>query len=173
MNNEQERFNELAERVVAWADHKGILEKGTPDAQFGKFLEECTELWKAIVVGDKEQIIDGVGDVAVTIIIWLKLVTGSIPKIGVGIGKPFSPPLPHVSLLLADMIDAIKELDDQDELEFSVSSALVELSFVPRSMLTEDWLDCLEYALNIIEKRTGRMVNGTFVKDVDNALLHD
>jgi len=28
-----------------------------------------------------------------------------------------------------------------------------------------DPLDCLESALNVIEKRTGEMINGQFVKD--------
>lgn len=97
-------YNELEALVIAWAEQKGIFDKGTPIAQAGKTMEECTELMVAIAFDNKEEIIDALGDILVTIII-------------------------------------------QAEMQ--------EVS------LTE----CLESAYNVIAKRTGKMVNGQFVKD--------
>ena len=36
---------------------------------------------------------------------------------------------------------------------------------IQAKMQNLDPLDCLEYVVDIIEKRSGRMINGTFVKD--------
>ena len=101
MNN----YAELETRVLDWALHKGILEKATPNAQALKTLEEVTELLVGINKNSREEIIDALGDVLVTIIIGAE-------------------------------------------------------------MQGLNLLDCLESALNVIEKRTGSMINGQFVKDI-------
>jgi len=62
-------YNELEALVLAWAEQKGILERGTPIAQAGKTMEECTELMVAIAMDDDEETIDALGDILVTIII--------------------------------------------------------------------------------------------------------
>jgi len=97
-------YNELEALVLAWAEQKGIMQNGTPIAQCFKTLEEVHELQDAIVNNDREEVIDALGDILVTIII-------------------------------------------QAEMQ--------GLS------LTE----CLESAYNVIAKRTGKMVDGQFVKD--------
>lgn len=97
-------YNELEALVISWASQKGILEKGTPYKQAQKTLEECGELLHSIGKGDKEEIIDSLGDILVTIIIQAEM-------------------------------QGLK--------------------------LT----DCLESAYNVISKRNGQMVNGTFVKN--------
>jgi NTP pyrophosphatase (non-canonical NTP hydrolase) len=97
-------YGELEALVIAWATQKGILERGTPIAQAGKTMEECTELMVAIANGDEHETMDALGDILVTIII-------------------------------------------QAEMQ--------------GMKLTE----CLESAYNIISQRTGKMVNGQFVKD--------
>jgi NTP pyrophosphatase (non-canonical NTP hydrolase) len=113
-------LNLLSERVVRWADNKGILKKATPIAQMEKTEEEVFELKEAIyakengndvfwnekgfMVNTDEEIKDAIGDITVTLII-------------------------------------------QAELQ--------NLSFA----------ECLEAALEVIEKRTGKMIDGKFVKD--------
>ena len=97
-------YKELEHEVVKWASKKGILENGTTDAQANKTVEEALELYKAVKLNDEEEIIDGLGDVFVTIIIQAK-------------------------------------------------------------MQNKDLLECLQTALDVITKRTGKMINGTFVKD--------
>jgi phosphoribosyl-ATP pyrophosphohydrolase len=97
-------YGELEALVIAWATQKGIIENGTAIAQASKTIEEVNELVQAITVDDREEIIDALGDILVTIIIQAEM-------------------------------QGLK--------------------------LT----DCLESAYNVISKRTGKMVNGQFVKD--------
>ena len=97
-------YGELSALVIAWAAQKGILENGTPRAQAMKTWEETDELITAIENNNREEVIDALGDILVTIII-------------------------------------------QAEMQ--------GLKLV----------DCLESAYNIISQRTGKMVDGQFVKD--------
>jgi|TARA_R110002072_G_scaffold8455_2_gene43187 NTP pyrophosphatase (non-canonical NTP hydrolase) len=97
-------YFELECAVEHWAEEKGILAKATPMAQALKTLEETTELCTAINSDDREEIIDAMGDIMVTLIIQAKMQGLSLEK-------------------------------------------------------------CLESAYNVISKRTGRMINGQFVKD--------
>lgn len=62
-------YDELEALVIEWAGEKGILEKGTPDRQALKTLEECGELVQAVAKNDREAIADALGDVLVTCII--------------------------------------------------------------------------------------------------------
>jgi NTP pyrophosphatase (non-canonical NTP hydrolase) len=98
-------YNELEALVIAWATQKGILENGTPRAQAMKTWEETDELITAIENDNREEVIDALGDILVTIII-------------------------------------------QAEMQ--------GLKLV----------DCLESAYNIISQRTGKIIDGQFVKDV-------
>lgn len=63
------KYNELEALVIAWAEQKGIFEKGNPEAQCDKTLEEVYELHDAIKNNDRDEIIDALGDILVTIII--------------------------------------------------------------------------------------------------------
>lgn len=63
------QYGELSALVIAWADQKGILERGTPEAQAWKTVEETHELLQAIEKNDRDEIIDALGDILVTIII--------------------------------------------------------------------------------------------------------
>lgn len=99
-------YEKLVERVLSWADDKGIFAHSCPKCQWKKTQEEVEELFVALRDDDRAETIDAYGDIFVTIIIGAKL------------------------------------------------SGL-------------DLKDCLESALNVIEKRNGKMVDGIFVKDGD------
>lgn len=98
------KYNELEALVIAWAEQKGIFEKGNPEAQCEKTFEEVTELSAAIYDNNKEEIIDALGDILVTIIIQAEMQGLSLEE-------------------------------------------------------------CLLSAYNVISKRTGKMIDGQFVKD--------
>jgi NTP pyrophosphatase (non-canonical NTP hydrolase) len=66
-------FETLEAYVIDWAREKGILDKATPMAQGLKSLEELTELLNAIRTEDRDEIIDGIGDLQVTLIIQAEL----------------------------------------------------------------------------------------------------
>ena len=97
-------YFELEAVIEVWAEERGILAKATPMAQSLKTLEETTELITAINNDDREEIIDAMGDIMVTLIIQAKMQNLSLEE-------------------------------------------------------------CLESAYNVITKRTGKMINGQFVKD--------
>jgi len=66
-------YFELEAVVEVWAHEKGILNKATPMAQALKTLEETTELITAINNDDRDEIIDAMGDIMVTLIIQAKM----------------------------------------------------------------------------------------------------
>ena len=86
MENNLEKLEQL---VINWADEKGILAKATPLTQFSKTKEEVEELglaleaqekgWETFIngkdkrVGTRDEIIDGLGDAVVTLIIGAKM----------------------------------------------------------------------------------------------------
>lgn len=61
------------QNVIDWAKEKGILEKSSPLKQHGKTQEEVDELKDALLRKDKEEIIDAIGDITVTLIIQSEL----------------------------------------------------------------------------------------------------
>lgn len=63
------KYQKLEKLVIEWAKEKGILEKGTPLAQWNKTAEEVNELNDALFDDNREEIIDALGDILVTIII--------------------------------------------------------------------------------------------------------
>jgi NTP pyrophosphatase (non-canonical NTP hydrolase) len=96
MKNKQE--------VLDWAKNKNLLKKENSLAQFTKVVEEVGEVGRALLKQDKEELIDGLGDVLVTIII----------------------------------------LAAQNDLDIE---------------------ECLDSAYNVIKNRTGKTVNGVFIKN--------
>ena len=67
---DKKSYNELEALVISWATQKNILESGTPTAQCEKTKEEVQELHDAIMDNNnREEVIDALGDILVTIII--------------------------------------------------------------------------------------------------------
>jgi NTP pyrophosphatase (non-canonical NTP hydrolase) len=62
-------WNLLNQQVIQWAEERGIFEKSNPRKQMDKTLEEIQELSDAIDANDRAGIIDGIGDVVVTLIL--------------------------------------------------------------------------------------------------------
>lgn len=98
-------FNELIEQVQEWSRNKG-LDKAAPEKQFLKVIEEVGEVAAAMARNDREELVDGLGDTFVTLIILCQ-----------------------------------------------------QLEVIPRT--------ALGVAYEVISERTGRMVDGVFVKSED------
>jgi NTP pyrophosphatase (non-canonical NTP hydrolase) len=90
--------------IRAWANERGLYDKGDPKTQYIKLMEETGEIGRALLKDDTNEIVDGIGDAVV------------------------------------------------------VLTNLAELIGVPIE-------ECIQSAYDVISKRTGKMVNGTFVKD--------
>ena len=61
-------FEELQEAVLEWADDRDLLE-ANPNRQFLKVVEELGELASAMAKNERENEIDAMGDLFVTLII--------------------------------------------------------------------------------------------------------
>lgn len=57
------------EKILAWANDRNLVQGATPAAQFEKYLEECGELGRALIEGDKEKLTDAIGDCVVVLTI--------------------------------------------------------------------------------------------------------
>lgn len=66
-------FQELEERVIQWAMDRKILFNSNATAQLMKTMSELGELADATLKRDDEGIVDGVGDVLVTLILYCEL----------------------------------------------------------------------------------------------------
>jgi len=71
-------FEELEKKVIAWANSRGLLHPNGANAQkqLLKSLSELGELADALLKNNRGGIIDGIGDVLVTLIIFAELVGG-------------------------------------------------------------------------------------------------
>lgn len=61
-------FNIVELDVVRWGEARGIISNSTAAAQVKKTQEELDELKEAIANNDKIGIIDGIGDIMVTLV---------------------------------------------------------------------------------------------------------
>ena len=62
-------MQETIKNVVQWAADKNLLKKENSYAQMAKVTEEVGEVASALLKGDERALIDGIGDVVVTLII--------------------------------------------------------------------------------------------------------
>lgn len=62
-------FAQVEMNVIQWAEARKILPNATSQTQLLKTMSELGELADALIKGDKAGIIDGLGDVLVTLII--------------------------------------------------------------------------------------------------------
>jgi len=92
------------DKIRAWAEVRGLYDKGNTYVQYVKLQEEAGELAKALLQSDHDEVNDAIGDMVVVLT-----------------------NLAHLH---------------GTEIEY-----------------------CIEDAYNVISKRTGKMINGTFVKD--------
>jgi len=62
-------FEELNGLILDWAKERDLLTKDNSTKQYLKFIEEAGEVARGILKKDEPAIIDGIGDVLVTLII--------------------------------------------------------------------------------------------------------
>jgi hypothetical protein len=146
-------FKELETQIINWATQRGLDKLEFNEKQYLKFLEEVGETCRAILKDDKPAIIDGFGDIAVTMII-LNLQISSISEFRFYEGH-------STSWTFGDLVRRVQP----DFINPMAMDCLNTLCFHQGYEL----VDCLNSAYNEIKNRQGKLVNGTFVKEVSNA----
>ena len=66
-------FYDLVDATETWAADRKIIQNSTPIAQLMKTVSEMGELADATLKNDRDGIIDGLGDVLVTLIIYARI----------------------------------------------------------------------------------------------------
>lgn len=149
-------MKELEEKIITWAEDKGIMESSSPLKQLTKTFEEATELIVSLVNKDPAEIIDAIGDVNVTLIILNKLSEVKVEDGSLGNSKVF--------FMLNWLVEIFKKVCQNKEVRIDIVRAQEALGYVAKENgLTLD--QCTQAAYDIISKRSGKMENGVFVKD--------
>lgn len=149
-------MKELEEKIIKWAEDKGIMESSSPLKQLTKTFEEATELVVSLVNKDQVEIIDAIGDVNVTLIILNKLSEVKVEDGSLGNSKVF--------FMLNWLVEIFKKVCQNKEVRIDIVRAQEALGYVAKENgLTLD--QCTQAAYEIISKRSGKMENGVFVKD--------
>lgn len=143
--------DEFDRNVKQWARERGIIPGSTVGAQLGKTLEEIGELWQAIAACDGDAILDAFGDIDVTLVI-----AGELCEYKSGITPT---PMRDFAVFLGDIAACRESLDDGH-----VDCARSELEVISR-WHGIDIAHAREHAWNQIKDRTGKLVDGVFVKD--------
>ena len=65
-------FKILESNIIDWADKRNLLRRENSFIQLTKTIEEVGEVARALIKGNKNDLVDGIGDVLVTIIILAK-----------------------------------------------------------------------------------------------------
>ena len=161
------KFEDIQTLVEGWAKRKGILEHGTPAKQLIKTLEEIMELHAAIEDDNLEGIIDAIGDVVVTLVIYAKMKSITLfpngsEELSDSKGTAQDP------YFLLDNCNKLMQLEkftnDSVEKYHAVQMMLFLLNQIANRFNLKIW-ECLHSAYKVIRGRTGKMIDGQFVKD--------
>jgi len=150
MNNREEKLKDLIQKVEAWAEERNLIKFENADKQYLKFLEETGELARALLKNDIDEIIDSNGDFCVCVIILakqlgIKLETQLYESEVCGVISPY------------DFVNLVSPSYVAWEF-FSIADAVIKSHGY-------DLVECLEVAYNVISKRTGKTLNGVYIKD--------
>lgn len=163
-------INELNAHIIEWAKERELDTKGTVEAQAIKTVEELSELIKAICKDKKEDIIDSIGDVYVTLVIGNML----------DAKNNMSDIQEQIVVLFDDKaIQRCKNLEKTRNIERlgSLIYSILNYKYSPNVIygtieeLTKiaysydlDFVDCVESAYNTIKDRKGITRDGSFIK---------
>lgn len=164
-------INELNAHIIKWAKERELDTKGTVEAQAIKTVEELSELIKAICKDKKEDIIDSIGDVYVTLVI------GNMLDEQVDLEEIY---------YYADDDDNTKIDFDKEDIINNLAILICHIVEIKRVTYSEiqlyeilqnliltaynydlDFTECVESAYNTIKDRHGKLVNGCFYKAGD------
>ena len=166
-------IQELVPLIQEWAKERKIYEELTPFDELLKTHEEVGELIKACYENDKPAIKDAIGDVMVTLINYCHFIEQDIIN---GIKQVFELSASELEIILLVMgvyrslgklmsINMWEKDGESSEtsgiIVFSIVYYLNNIARLENSTLEE----CLNIAYNEIKNRTGKMINGKFVKD--------
>ena len=169
-------IQELILLIQEWAKERKIYEELTPFEELLKTHEEVGELIKACYDNDKPAIQDAIGDVLVTLINYCYMVEEDIESIflrTLAMKLETEKTLVHLAMQIGIMLPEMfkyeyNKNDKNEKIYLSpyfclliIFKELNDIALLENTTLEE----CLNIAYNEIKNRTGKMINGKFVKD--------
>jgi len=158
-------MQQLIQQVQAWANERGLNKPEQAKTQFLKVLSEYGETCDAIIKREKNgdtDIIDGFGDIIVTLIVLCNMK-----------GCLYNESSSEIVCDKSEFADLIYSLSnvchyvgEADEEQFSIGMAFLTANlygYIQAFGFTPE--QCLEAAYSEIKDRKGVTVNGTFIKD--------
>lgn len=142
-------YNELKKLIIDWAKERELIKRENSEKQYLKFLEEVGETAKALLKDDSAGVIDGFGDIAVTMII-----------LGEQIGNSQELSDTYKPIGFINLHDVVKRVGP-DFVNPSALNFLNDACF----FYGLDLVQCLEVAWEEIKDRKGTTINGTFIKN--------
>ena len=167
---------EKINKVIEWADNKDLLNPSNSKKQSLKMISEAGEICDAICKDDRDELIDAIGDTLVTIIIFSRqkgmLESGHLEQIcNRSHDDSYTINCNLTAIAINQKITKLAKFDNAryNIMGFSntynktekIVQRLSDLAIAYDTTLEH----CLDVAYDVISKRTGKTVNGTFIKD--------
>lgn len=166
-----EKLQKLQAQVIDWAEERGIYEKSDAYMQLLKTGEEILELLEAIHQEDKDEIKDALGNIQVCLINYCYFATIEYQKIfEIAINEKYLG-TKNSYIVNEDILHNLCELmyftrlKGGEEYQRGFVEKLIHMIKKKAGEYELDLVDCLESAYNVIKNRTGKMINGQFVKE--------
>lgn len=149
-------MQDLNNKVLQWAEDKGIMNSSTPLNQLTKTFEEVTELVTALVQKNDAEIKDSIGDTNITLIILNQLAL--LMKSDEALSKS------RIFMTINWIVEIFQSICRNKDVSLDIIRAQEMLERVAKENgLTLE--ECTLSAYEVISKRTGKMVDGVFVKN--------
>ena len=172
-NQEKETFQYLEQKVIKWAQDRGLDNPDLKVQQSLKLIEELGELTGGVLKGNKEVIKDSIGDMLVVLMILNRQYSVMLlweHEIYIDdkfcVYKSLEMLAKYVHSLVLTSIGREDTSLDLYYLKEGTFPLLVYLKHISRRYSIEP-IECLEHAYNTIKDRKGKMINGSWVKEED------
>lgn len=169
------------ENILDWAEERNLLTQGDVFMQLEKSREENSELTKAITKYEKgnaqayDEIKDAIGDVYVTLVVASDI--HGLPVYEIFKSVEFTSELEIDSYHWQHYTNLLRVYDwelylscvNEDSSRYNTPETLSNyVDFLNEIAIEYNFtlVECIEYAYNQIKGRTGKIIDGTFVKDV-------
>ncbi|MGV4405251.1 hypothetical protein ACQ1R0_03825 [Ornithobacterium rhinotracheale] len=160
-----EKLQKLQAQVIDWATERGIFEKSDAYMQLLKTGEEVLELLGAIHQNNKSEIIDALGDIQVCLINYLHFKVCDKELVNIYDEEQITARLEDIYLM--NILGSIMEIELLTPRAFPRNAVSQFIGILKKTATAKNLtlVDCLESAYNVIKNRTGKMINGQFVKE--------
>ncbi len=143
-------LKQLRPLIIDWAKVKGLINIENAQKQRLKLMEEIGETAGAILKKDLAEIKDGFGDIFVVIVILAEQLGEEITI------KNVAGNIHSTDFIFAKIIEFCFDNDFSNAVDWLNDCAILN---------NVNLEECANLAYNVIKDRTGRMVDGTFIKN--------